>query len=194
MFYFPCTACGTPMAITEVGGWIFGHPVCGDGCAMQARADGHTAETRNAAQVMQETLALLRETGELVRVSAERARRAESDLGNAALMSSTPAVLAFGMLPGAIAGAMHEASESAYAKDLFEIDHRLHRALRDAMALEALGVPAAAHFAPIVERYGSLSGQGAAGMFGVLSALWQHLKNVHDALTAMAHTTQGPFR
>ncbi|MCB9595237.1 MAG: hypothetical protein H6719_21140 [Sandaracinaceae bacterium] len=194
MFYFPCVTCGTPMPITDVHGWLGGNPVCSEPCATQARAAGRGEDPRSAPEVMRDTLALLLETGDLVRVSCDRAGRAESHLSTATGLSSTPAVLAFGVLPGAIAGMVHEASESAYAKDVFDIDDRLHRVVRSVMILESLGVPAAGHLQPIVQRYGSLSGMSASGMQGVLQQLWHHLKHAYDGLAAIQASSQGPFR
>lgn len=194
MFYFPCAGCGAPHAITDVHAWLGAHPVCSAGCAAQARTDPRLADPRTPPEVLRDTLALLLETGELVRASAERAGRAERDLETRAMLSSTPAVLAIGVLPGAIAGAMHEHSESTYLKDVFEIERRLHRIVGSVMALEGHGVPAAQHVTPIVHRYGSLSGGSASGMQGVLQHLWYHLKGVYDGLEAWRASQQGPFR
>lgn len=194
MFYFPCASCGTPQAISDLHAWLGAHPVCSEACAAQARSDPRLADARTPPEVLRDTLALLLETGELVRASAERAGRAERDLQTRALLGSTPAVLAIGVLPGAIAGAMHEHSENVYAKDVFDIDQRLHRIIRSVMALEAHGVPAAQHLAPIVHRYGSLSGGSASGMQGVLHHLWHHLKGVYDGLEAWRASQRGPFR
>ncbi|MCA9605480.1 MAG: hypothetical protein KC619_07785, partial [Myxococcales bacterium] len=157
MFYFPCAACGTPMAITDVHAWLGAHPTCSDACAIEARANEALRDPRPMPDVMRHTLALLRETGDMVRVSSERAGRAESHLGTAAMLGSTAAVFAVGVIPAAIAGEVHAASENEYQKDAFEIEQRLHRIVRSVMALEAHGVPAAQHLAPIVHRYGGLS-------------------------------------
>lgn len=194
MFYLPCVACGTPKPITEVHAWLAGHPVCSAECAQTAHASGRYEERRSATEVLDGLLALLVETGQVVRVSAERAARAESSLHTAAALQSTPAVLAFGALPGLIAGAAHESSESAYTEDTFEIDHRLQRIVREVMCLESRGVPAAAHISEIVQRYGSLSSNTASGMKGVLHQLWYRLKAIHDALSAIRASHQGPFR
>lgn len=194
VFYFPCAHCGTPMAITDIHAWLGAHPVCGDACGAEARANEALRDPRPVGDVLRHTLALLRETGELVRVSSERAARAESDLGTAAMLSSAGAVFAIGVIPAAIAGEVHAASENAYQGDAFEIEQRLHRIIRSVMALEAQGVPAAQHLAPIVHRYGGLSGASASGMQGVLQHLWHHLKGVYDALEAWRLSRQGPFR
>lgn len=194
VFYLPCATCGTPTSITEVHGWIYGHPFCKEECAAAGRAAGKADERRTADEVLAQTLALVLETGNLVRVSADKAARADSSLRARAGLSSTAAVLAFGTLPGAIAGAVHEASESAYEKDVYEIDRRLRHIVREVMTLEGLGVPAAAHIAEIVTRYGSLTGGSGAAMAGTMTQLWHHLKSAYDGLSAIQAATQGPFR
>jgi hypothetical protein len=194
MFYSPCAACGTPKSITEVHGWLAGHAVCSAACAQAAHASGRYEERRTPGEVLDGLLALLAETGEIVRVSAGRASRAESSLHTAVMLQGDAAVWMFGALPAALAGAAHESMESAYTEDTFEIDHRLQRVVREVMCLESLGVPAASHISEIVQRYGTLSSHTASGMRGVLTQLWYHLKEVYEALRAIRAAHQGPFR
>jgi len=192
VFYFPCARCGQPTAISDFHSWSYGDPLCSEACAAQPTPEGRR-ETRTAEEVMDQTLALLLETGELVRRSSERASRAESDMNTSAALSSTVGVMALGVLPGAIMSAVHESSENAYSQTVHDIQDRLSTIIRNAMALEGLGVPAAQHVIEVATRYGSLSAT-AAGMQGVLTQLWHHLKHTYDALSATRATARGPFR
>ena len=97
MFFFNCATCGTPTRIVEVHGWIYGAAFCQESCAAAGRASGRFTESRTAPEVLKQTLEELLETGNRVRASWDKASRAESNLGLHAGLTSTPAVLAFGV-------------------------------------------------------------------------------------------------
>jgi hypothetical protein len=189
MLCFPCSTCQSPTHVTDLHSWMYGDPFCSLACDQNASA-------RPAPEPRKTLLAthdLLLETGQLVLRSIPLARSAESSFETSATMSSDAMFgamfLAGGLVAAAaasgIASAAADHSSDALTTPLWEIDQRVHRLLRQMMALHGLGYDVAGYLTPLVQQFGSLGGPTPTGAARTLRALHEYLTFLYHGVTRL---------
>ena len=184
MLCFPCSTCQNPTRVTELHSWIYGDPFCSLGCEQQAGE--RTAPEPRAALLA--THDLLLETGQLVAGALPLARSAESSFDASAVMSSDLMFLAGGFAAvavGGIAGAAADHTSDRLSGSLWEIDRRVHRLLRQMMALHGLGYDVAGYLPPFAQQFGSLGGPTPTGSVRTLQALHEYLAFLYQGVTRL---------